>query len=123
MLTVGGLLLGAVLTAPGHVAPAEPVDPIEHRATTAHREVALGLRDPFAPPPLHAQAATGRRPPRPSDTELRDPFASAPPREPVTPRSAGPGADLRPPFDPAAATQAAPPRATEPHAELRDPFG
>lgn len=130
MLTIGGLLLGAVLTAPGtaggavgHVVPAEPTDPIEHRVTTAPRETTPDLRDPFARPAHHAEARTGRRAPRPSETDLRDPFAPALRREPVVTTPAGPTADLRPPFAPIPTTTRPPiERASEPHPELRDPF-
>jgi hypothetical protein len=123
MLTIGGLLLGAVLTAPGHVVPAEPIDPTAHRVTTAHRETTPGLRDPFAVPAHQAEATTGRRAPRPSETDLRDPFAPALRREPVVTTPAGPTADLHPPFEPAPTTTRPPfARASEPHPELRDPF-
>lgn len=81
MLTVGGLLLGAVLTAPvaaSGAAPTDPFAPTEGRFTAAQSDAALALRDPFAPEPAHLRAAaTHLRPARPSDSDLRDPFAAA----------------------------------------------
>jgi hypothetical protein len=130
MLTVGGLLLGAVLTAPGAAggaAPADPFDPSLPQVAIARSDAALGLRDPFA---HGTQALTGRRVPRPSEAhaDLRNPFDGAHPSGPAlrTPSpslavSAGSGADLRSPFDHAGGVHRTRPPA--PHPELRDPFG
>jgi len=129
MLTVGGLLLGAVLTAPGAVggvASAEPVDPVEQRVVATQAD---GLRDPFGP---GSTAATGRRVPRPSD-DLRDPFAALGPRQRVT-APASSTADLRSPFarapesprrtaKPEPAPRPATALAPAPRVDLRDPFG
>jgi hypothetical protein len=121
MLTVGGFLLGAVLTAPvaaSGAAPTDPFTPTEARVAPAHDEAALDLRDPFAPEPAHlVAAATHLRPARPSDAELRDPFAAASglPASPPEPSTTGP--DLHAPFDPST-------RVTAPArpSALRDPF-
>lgn len=101
MLTVGGLLLGAMLAA----SPAEPIDPSQHRVTTVHREpspAASDARDPFAPD-AHARARAPR--PRPAAApipdDLPDPFEAARQRRVHA-------------ADPALAPQAS---------ELRDPFG
>ncbi len=139
MLTVGGLLLGAVLTvpsAPNSAAPADPFDPSIPRVTIAPRDPqgdrALGLRDPFAVD--SRLEPTGRRAPRPSEVhaDLRDPFVASPSgtaKLEGAPRPAvgSPAADLRAPFGPADATLRSPsvsarPSATAP-TELRDPFG
>jgi hypothetical protein len=132
MLTVGGLLLGTVLTVPGAMggaAPADPFDPSAPRVTTAHSDAALGLRDPFAPDPVALAAATGRRVPRPSDVhaDLRNPFAATELRHHAVRRPstvAGSGADLRSPFERAhvrAPSHGSPTPSL--HGELRDPFG
>lgn len=109
MLTVGGLLLGAVLTAPVAASGAAPTDPFEStetRVILAQRDAEPRLRDPFAPAPAHLQAAaTHLHPPRPS-ADLLDPFA------------AGPGTDLRAPFDPSTRVTA-----PTPAPQVRDPFG
>jgi hypothetical protein len=122
MLTVGGLLLGAVLTAPvaaSGAAPTDPFAPTKARVSTAHDEAALDLRDPFAPEPAHlVAAATHRRPARPSDVDLRDPFAAARPLRPSAPPAPPKtGSDLHAPFDPST-------RVTAPArpSALRDPF-
>jgi hypothetical protein len=115
MLTIGGMLLGAVLTAPvaaGGAAPADPFDPSVPQVAIAQSNAALGLRDPFA----------------------HDTGASPAPRtpSPSVAASAGSGADLRSPFEHAGRRRAQPPSgaaATRPdpqpatHSDLRDPFG
>jgi hypothetical protein len=141
MLTIGGMLLGAVLTAPvaaGGAAPADPFDPSVPQVAIAQSNAALGLRDPFA---HDTGAITNRRIPRPSDVhaDLLDPFdaarsSSPAPRtpSPSVAASAGSGADLRSPFEHAGRRRAQPPSgaaATRPdpqpatHSDLRDPFG
>lgn len=131
MITVGGLLLGAVLTASptaGAPAPADPFAPPIAHAPSARGDAALGLRDPFAPDPRPRLAAR-RRGPRPSEADLRNPFDAAPGRRAASPRSGHAAADLRPPFERHAArrstsaparSERAPTRAVSP--ELRDPF-
>ena len=122
MLTVGGLLLGAVLTASvaaSSAAPTDPFAPTEARFAAAHHDAAPGLRDPFAPEPAYlVAAATHLRPARPSDSDLRDPFAAARPLRPSSPpEPPTTGPDLHAPFDPSTRVTAP----ARPPA-LRDPF-
>lgn len=118
MLTVGGLLLGAVLTTPAAATNAGSdgvlASPFAHRGPTVGPDVALGLRDPFEPGRAIARhGSTGRG-------DLRDPFGTAP-----RSRMAGPAqpvpTDLRSPFVIAPPTESL---AVRPHdeADLRDPF-
>ncbi len=118
MLTVSGLLLGAVLTTPAAAASGGSdgalANPFAHRGSTGGPDVALGLRDPFDPATANAIAR--------GDTErgdLRDPFGRS-----HRSRMAGPAqpmpADLRSPFEVAPTGSAA----ARPHetTDLRDPF-
>lgn len=132
MLTIGGLLLGTVLTAPvasRSAAPADPIETTEARVTNAQGDAALGLRDPFAREPHHRPtAATRRPPPRPSSAhaDLRNPFAPGLRRPtPSVAQPSGSGADLRSPFDRAHSRTRPSPRVAAPsdRSELRDPFG
>ncbi len=132
MLTVGGLLLGAVLSAPGAsggAAPAgplaEPFDPSIPRVAIAGGDKALGLRDPFAPDPV-PQAAVARSSRRHVGTDLRvdlrDPFVAEARRGgPIAPHPAVRDVGLRSPF--AAARPATARPANSATADLRDPFG
>ena len=77
MIVVGGLLLGAVLTAPGalgHTSPAgslaDPFDPSIPRAILEQQDEALGLRNPFDGP-----HAIRRRVAEVARVDLRDPFS------------------------------------------------
>lgn len=130
MLTIGGLLLGTVLTVPGttgSAASADPFDPSIPRVAIAQGDRALGLRDPFVPDPRGQATLTGRRVPRPSEShaDLRDPFAPRPPAKHATaqrPAPSLPREELRAPFDHVPASLAARPSRSQP-SELRDPFG
>lgn len=134
MISVGGLLLGAVLTAPGAVGGtspagtlAEPFDPSIPHVAIARGDEALGLRDPFGvdlrakvPVPVRATPATRADLRDPFDARVRRRSVAAPPVLPT-------GVDLRSPF-------AMPPGHPSPRrrtkrqarterADLRDPFG
>ncbi len=123
MLTVGGLLLGAVLTTPGATpeGPTSLVDPFAGdvpRVAIAHGDQALGLRDPFGPdrrrkgPSMLSASrsadlrdpfsASGRvSMPISSDTKqagLPSPFSRPRPKRPTARRRAA-TPDLRDPFD------------------------
>ena len=120
MLTVGGLLLGAMLSTSGTAANVGPdgglVNPFAHRGTAGGPDVALGLRDPFEPAPRRAitrRGSTGR-------SDLRDPFEAAPGSRMAGPARAIP-ADLRSPFVVAPPTETLASRHDA--ADLRDPFG
>lgn len=132
MLTIGGLLLGTVLTAPAashRAAPADPLETTEARFANAQADAALDLRDPFAPRPHPRSSTTTRRPlsrPSHAHADLRNPFASISGRPtPSATRPSGSGADLRSPFDHARSRTQPTARVSAPshHTELRDPFG
>ncbi|MCH9688279.1 MAG: hypothetical protein K0V04_43010 [Deltaproteobacteria bacterium] len=131
MFTVGGLLLGAVLSAPGaasSAAPvgplAEPFDPAIPRVAIARADTALGLRDPFGPDPVPQAAvplAAAQRRALTQRADLRDPFESVARRGAVAPHPAATDAGLRSPFAGRRPSVARPANAAT--ADLRDPFG
>ncbi|MEM9453518.1 MAG: hypothetical protein AAGF11_05015 [Myxococcota bacterium] len=134
MIAVGGLLLGAVLTAPGAAGGsssaqtlADPFDPSVPRVAIARGDEALGLRDPFGAG-LPTRAMLTRRASRAAaGPDLRDPFEARARRRALAGPPAPPvQADLRSPFvvPPHSATRRrGKRRAPAPKADLRDPFG
>lgn len=134
MISVGGLLLGAVLTAPGAVGGtnpagvlAEPFDPSVPRVAIARGDEALGLRDPFG---VELRAPAQPRPPvgAAMRADLRDPFGARVPQRAVAAPPVLPArADLRSPFavppGHPRARQRSERRAPAARTDLRDPFG
>lgn len=129
-MIVGGLILGAVLSAPGaagHTTPdtalTDPFASTMARGSVARNDEALGLREPFDRP----RRAMNRRG-KAQRADLREPFDAKPRRSgvaapPVLPKRA----DLRSPFGARPPGQLkARPRGERPasaKADLRDPFG